>query len=40
MAPTYYDALTQDRKDAIRQFYVDTILENAEDHEDERLYLF
>lgn len=40
MAPTYYDALTQDRKDAICEFYVDTILENAEDHEDERLYLF
>jgi len=40
LAPTYYEALTQDRKDSLRQFYVDTILENAEDHEDERLYLF
>ena len=40
IAPTYYDALTKDRKDATCQFYVETILENAEDREDERLYLF
>jgi hypothetical protein len=40
MAPTYYNSLTQERKDAICQFYVETIVENAEDHEDERLYLF
>jgi hypothetical protein len=40
MAPMYFDALTHDRKNALCQFYVRTILENAEDHEDERLYLF
>jgi hypothetical protein len=40
MAPKYYNALTQDRKDAICRFYVDTILENADGHEDECLYLF
>lgn len=40
IAPRYYDALSQDRKDALCQFYVDTIHENAEHHEDERLYLF
>lgn len=40
MAPVYYDALAQDRKDALCQFYVDTILENAEDHDDHRLFLF
>jgi hypothetical protein len=40
IAPSYYDALSQDCKDAICRFFVDTILRNAEDHEDERLYLF
>ena len=40
IAPSYYDALSQDCKDAICRFFVDTILDNAEDHEDERLYLF
>jgi len=40
IAPTYYNALTQERQDAICQFYVETIVANAEDHEDERLYLF
>lgn len=38
--PQYYDSMPQDRKDAICQFYVNTILETAEDHEDARLYLF
>ncbi len=38
--PRYYDSLTPDRKDAICQFYVSTIFEKAEDHSDERLYLF
>jgi hypothetical protein len=38
--PQYYDAMPQDRKDAICDFYVNTILENAEGHEDDRLYLF
>lgn len=40
MDPQYYESMPQERKSAICQFYVDTILENAEDHEDERLYLF
>jgi hypothetical protein len=40
MVPSYYDSLPQDQKDAICQFYVDTIQVNAEDHEDQRLYLF
>lgn len=40
LAPSYYDALSQDHKDALCQFYIDTIRENANDHEDERLYLF
>ena len=40
MAPKYYDSLSLDRKDALCQFYVHTIQENAEDHEDQRLYLF
>lgn len=40
IAPTYYDALTQDRKDALCEFYVGTIFETAERHEDGRLYLF
>ncbi|MDX1969638.1 MAG: hypothetical protein SFV23_20860, partial [Planctomycetaceae bacterium] len=38
--PKYYDSLSQQRKDAICQFYVDTIQENAEDHEDEKVFLF
>lgn len=40
IAPKYYETLSQDHKDALCQFYVDTTQENAEDHEDERLYLF
>jgi len=40
IAPDYYASLPQERRDAICRFYVDTIVEDAEDHEDERLYLF
>lgn len=40
MDPQYYDSMPQERKEAICQFYVDTVLSNAEDHDDERLYLF
>ena len=40
VSPRYFDSLTQDRKDAICQFCVDTILENSEEHEDAGLYLF
>ena len=40
MAPAYYESLTLDGKDALCQFYVDTILDNAKDHEDKCLYLF
>ena len=40
IAPQYYDALSQDVKNAICRFYVDTILKNAENHDDKRLYLF
>lgn len=38
--PRYYDSMPQERKAAIFQFYVDTSFQNAEYHEDERLYLF
>lgn len=38
--PHYYESLPQERKDAMCDFYVETILANAEEHEDERLYLF
>ena len=39
--PQYYDAMPQeDRKDAICEYYVETIQKNAGDHEDARLYLF
>ena len=38
--PQHYDSMSQERKDAICQFFTDTILKNAESHEDERLYLF
>jgi hypothetical protein len=40
IAPQYFDSLSQDARDALCTFYVDTIIENAENHEDERLYLF
>lgn len=40
IAPKYYDTLSPDRKAALCQFFVDTILENDKDNEDERLYLF
>ncbi len=40
MDPQYYDLMSQDQKYSICQFYVDTVLSNAIDHEDERLYLF
>ena len=38
--PQYYDSLSQDRKDTLCQFYVNTIFGNEEEHEDQRLYLF
>lgn len=38
--PRYYDSLSADRKNALVEFWTATILENDEDHEDERLYLF
>ena len=38
--PEYYDALSDERKDAIGRFFTQTIVENHEDYEDERLYLF
>jgi hypothetical protein len=40
MVPSYYDSLPQASKDSLHQFYVDTLFANAEDHENERLYLF
>lgn len=40
LAPRYYDALTQDHKDMLRQFFHRTIDKNAKDYEDKRLYLF
>ncbi|MEN8251285.1 MAG: hypothetical protein ABFS32_20305 [Bacteroidota bacterium] len=40
ISPTYYNALSQDHKDALLKFFVDTIEGNDSDHEDENLYLF
>ena len=40
MVPSHFDSMPQEQKDALGQFYVDTIQVNAEDHEDQRLYLF
>lgn len=40
IAPQYYEAMPQDQKDVICRFYVDTIIHNREDYEDQRLYLF
>lgn len=40
IAPHYFDAMPQTQKNAIGQFYADTILKNAEDYEDEKLFLF
>ena len=38
--PLYYDSMQGEQKKAICQFYIDTVLSNAEDYEDERLFLF
>lgn len=38
--PQYYDQLPEDRKNALCRFFVITARQNADDHEDERLYLF
>lgn len=40
IAPKYYDSLTQERKDAIQEFFIDSVQQNAENREDCRLYLF
>lgn len=40
IAPKYYDSLTQERKDAIQDFFIDSVQQNAENREDYRLYLF
>lgn len=40
LAPAYFDALAEDRKVALRDYFVGTIHLNADDHDDERLYLF
>ena len=40
IAPQYYDSIPLERKDAICQFFTDTMFKNAVDHEDKRLYLF
>ena len=40
IAPHYFDAMPQTQKDAICRFYTATVFENAEDHEDEKLFLF
>ena len=39
-APDYFNAIPQAKKDAIGQFFTNTALINAEDYEDERLFLF
>ncbi|MDY6953310.1 MAG: hypothetical protein SWE60_17515 [Thermodesulfobacteriota bacterium] len=38
--PQYYDSMSQEQKEAIEQFNIDTVNSNIEDHEDERLFLF
>ena len=38
--PMYYDSLSQVQKDVVSDFFVSTITKNADDIEDERLYLF
>jgi hypothetical protein len=38
--PDYFNALSQAQKDAIVQFYTATLFKNADDHEDENLFLF
>jgi hypothetical protein len=40
MAPSYYESLSAERKASICDFYVQTILQNAEDHMDDRLFVF
>jgi hypothetical protein len=38
--PRYWESLPTDNREAITQFYVDTLNDNLDDHEDQRLYLF
>ena len=40
IAPQYYDSMLPERKEAICQFFTNTMFKNSVDHEDERLYLF
>lgn len=40
ISPEYFDQMSNSQKDAICRFYVDTILENHEEHDDKNLYLF
>ncbi len=40
LAPSYYNSMTQDRKNTLCKFFVDTVLDNTEGHEHEYLYLF
>ena len=38
--PHYYESMSVERRDAVCDFFAQTILTNKEDHEDARLYLF
>ncbi len=40
ISPQYFDSLTPDAKVAIGSYFVDTIIKNAVNHEDCRLFLF
>ncbi|MEX0721474.1 MAG: hypothetical protein WD059_12455 [Balneolaceae bacterium] len=40
LSPDYFDSFSEDKKNAIGQFFVDTISVTAEDYENEHLYLF
>lgn len=40
MAPSYYEGLTETRRNRIREYFASTIFSNQQDHDDENLYLF
>ena len=33
--PQYFDSLPQEQKETIGQFYIDTVISNVENHDDE-----
>jgi hypothetical protein len=38
--PQYYNSISQEKKIAIDQFYLDTMISNNDDYENEQLFLF